>query len=101
MQKPSIMLECKSLAKPKLPVVKKSVSFRQDVFDTAEEMADKFFGGNFSAYLTYLVCADKVGVSRTRDSAEEAVVKEEIKEDIGNYVKSDANDDYIDQFIKM
>ena len=89
------------MAKPKLPVVKKSVSFRQDVFDTAEEMADKYFGGNFSAYLTYLVCADKNGVSRAKDSAEEVVVKEEIKEDIGKYVKNDANDSYIDQFINM
>lgn len=88
--------------KEKLPVVKKSISLRQDVNNTAEKMADKYFGGNFSAYLTYLVCADKHGISRVNDTEEDSLVKEEIKEGVSNnYVKSEANDDYINQFIEM
>lgn len=85
----------------KLPSIKKSISLRHDVFDTAEEMAEKYFGGNFSAYLTYLICADKHGLSRVKDSEEEIEIKEEIKEGINNYVKSDENDSYIEQFINM
>lgn len=87
--------------KEKLPVAKKSISLRQDVNETAEDMANMYFGGNFSAYLTYLICADKHSLSRTRDTENEIVFKEEIKEGINNYVKSEDNDNYIDQFINM
>lgn len=79
----------------KLPVVKKSVSFRQDVYDTAEEMADRYFGGNFSAYLTYLVCADKFGLARVVQTEEIAVAKEEIKENVTRFEKNQEADDYI------
>lgn len=64
-------------------------------------MADRYFGGNFSAYLTYLVCADKDGLSRTRDTETEIIVKEDIKEDVGEYMKTEENDSYIDQFLNM
>lgn len=85
----------------KLPVVKKSISLREDVYKVAEDMADRYFGGNFSAYLTYLVCADKDGLSRTRDTETEIIVKEDIKEDVGEYMKTEENDSYIDQFLNM
>lgn len=89
------------MSKIKKPVIKKSISFREDVYGIAEEMADTYFGGNFSAYLTYLVCADKHGLSRAKDSDDDRTAKEEIKEGIGNFVRSDENDDYINQFIDM
>lgn len=85
----------------KLPVVKKSISLRQDVFKTAEDMADKYFGGNFSAYLTYLVCADKFGLARVQQTDEIAITKEEIKENVKQYQKSEENDAFINQFLNM
>ncbi|HDR8454003.1 TPA: hypothetical protein QC364_000795 [Bacillus cereus] len=85
----------------KLSTVKKSVSFREDVFKTAEDMANKYFGGNFSAYLTYLVCADKHGLSRVQQTEEIVEKKEEIKENVNNYVKNDANEDYINSILGM
>lgn len=88
-----------SKKKERLPSVKKSVSFREDVYSTAEEMADKYFGGNLSAYITYLVCADKYGVTRNQQSESDVETKEEIKEGVRNYQKSDENESYINQFL--
>lgn len=85
----------------KLPTIKRSVSFREDVFDTAMDMANKYFGGNFSAYLTYLVCADKHGLSRVQQTEDIVEKKEEIKENVNNYVKNDANEDYINNILGM
>lgn len=85
----------------KLPVVKKSISLRQDVFETAEEMADRYFGGNFSAYLTYLVCADKFGLARMQQTEEVTVAKEEIKESVTNFEKSEEADSYIDSILNI
>lgn len=65
-------------------------------------MADKYFGGNFSAYLTYLVCADKHGLSRVQQTEDIVEQKEEIKENVANnYVKSDENEDYINNILGM
>lgn len=86
----------------KKSVVKKSISLREDVYSTAESMADKFFGGNFSAYLTYLICADKHGLSRARTSVEETAAREEIKEVVKNtnvFQKSDEAEDYINDIL--
>lgn len=77
------------------------MSFREDVFKDAEKMADKFFGGNFSAYITYLICADKHGVARVIQTEEIAEAKEEIAETFQEYEKSDANDSFIDDILNM
>lgn len=62
--------------------------------------ADKFFGGNFSAYLTYLICADKYDVSRGRIDSE-AVSKEKVMDNVTNYEKSTENEDYINDILNM
>lgn len=85
----------------KLSVVKKSISLRKDVFETAEEMADKYFGGNFSAYLTYLVCADKFGLTRVQQSEEVVQAKEEIKASVTNFKKSEEANSYIDSILNI
>lgn len=74
---------------------------RKDVYELAEQMADKYFGGNFSAYITYLVCADHYGLSRVKDDEESKAKKEEVKESVNKYVKNEENERYIDQFLNM
>jgi hypothetical protein len=85
--------------------VKKSVSFRQDVYDEAEKMADMYFGGNFSAYLTYLICADKYGLSRGQKSEEVAGKIDEIKkrasDEVNPFVPSEETKSYIDDILNM
>lgn len=86
----------------KRKTVKKSISLRDDVFETAEKEADKFFGGNFSAYLTYLICADKYGVSRGVNIGEdEPISKEKVMESVRSYTKSEENDDYINSILNI
>lgn len=84
--------------------VKKSISLREDVFKVAESEADKFFGGNFSAYLTYLICVEKHGIStnveKQKDVAE-TISKKKVMDSITNYSKSDENEDYIDSILNM
>jgi hypothetical protein len=88
--------------------VKKSVSFRQDVYEEAERMADMYFGGNFSAYLTYLICADKYGLARAKQTEEVAIEREEIKKkaskesrESNNFVPSEDSASYIDEILGM
>ncbi|MDY7043663.1 hypothetical protein RVS70_05530 [Virgibacillus sp. M23] len=83
----------------KKSVKKKSISLREDVHDIAVHMADKYFGGNLSAYITFLICSDKYGLSRVSDNGEKQAVKEDIKENW--YTKSDANDSFIDDIVNM
>lgn len=90
------MLRYKSLAKK---TIKKSISLREDVFLLADAMCDKYFGGNFSAYLTYLICADKHGLSRVVESNEASVEKVKMRENM--YSKSDENESYIDEILNM
>lgn len=85
----------------KKTTVKKSVSFREDVFKEAEKMADMYFGGNFSAYITYLVCADKHGLTRMQQTEETVETKEEIKENVKKFEKSDEADDYINSILSI
>lgn len=81
--------------------VKRSISLRGDVFETAMSEADKFFGGNFSAYLTYLICADKHGISRGSNEGNESVSKERVMDNVTNYSKSSENEDYINSILNM
>lgn len=94
----------------KKQVVKKSISLRSDVYKDAEKMAEKLFGGNFSAYLTYLICADKHGLSVNKYTGEQANnVKESSKkenehlekvEEIENrFQKSEENEEYINDIL--
>lgn len=46
----------------KLKSVVKSISFREDIMEYAETMAEKVHGGNLSAFLTTLVSAHKEGI---------------------------------------
>lgn len=80
--------------------VKRSISLRSDVFETAMSEADKFFGGNFSAYLTYLICADKFHISRGRDNSE-PISKERVMDNVISYEKSSENEDYINEILNM
>lgn len=84
----------------KKTTVKKSVSLRNDVFRAAEQEADKYFGGNFSAYLTYLICADRYGVTRNVDT-EEVISKEKVVDSITHYTKSKENEDYINSMLDL
>lgn len=45
--------------------VKKAISLRDDVYKSAREKADKLFGGNFSAYIGYLISKDREGEAIT------------------------------------
>lgn len=47
----------------KLPVVKKSISLREDVYNVAVDMADKYFQGNLSAFVGFCIMAYKDGLS--------------------------------------
>lgn len=99
MQKHSIMWDCRNMTRK---TVKRSISLRGDVYETAEKMADKLFGGNFSAYLTYLICADKYGISQiTSLEEDESLDRNRLINDISNYEKSDENEDYIDSILKL
>ncbi|MBS4213235.1 hypothetical protein [Neobacillus rhizophilus] len=40
-------------------IFKKSISLREDIHQYALEQAEKFHGGNFSAYITYLISSRK------------------------------------------
>lgn len=80
--------------------VKRSISLRGDVFESAMSEADNFFGGNFSAYLTYLICADKHGISRGH-SEPITVSKEKIMDSVTSYEKSGENEDYINEILNM
>lgn len=84
----------------KRKTIKKSISLRDDVFQTAEAEADKYFGGNFSAYLTYLICADKYGVERGVGD-QEPISKEKVMDSVTEYAKSDENEDYINSILSM
>lgn len=70
-------------------------------------MADKLFGGNFSAYLTYLICADKHGVSvntqtNTEEEKENRIIDEkEIKKEKNSFTKSEEHSAYIDELLNM
>lgn len=51
-------------------------------------MSDKYFGGNFSAYLTYLVFADQYYTSRVENSnVNKNIDKGKIAESIDGYIK--------------
>lgn len=68
---------------------------REDVYQIAEEMADKHFGGNFSAFITFAITAYKHGLTTVIHSghpqAEEAI------EELAN--KSDAKAKFIDDVL--
>lgn len=80
--------------------VKRSISLRGDVFETAMSEADRFFGGNFSAYLTYLICADKHGISRGYGD-NETIDKERVMDSVTGYEKNSENEDYINEILGM
>ncbi len=86
----------------KRKTVKRSISLREDVFETANSMADKYFGGNFSAYLTYLICADKYNVTREISvEPNEVIDKGKLIDNINQYEKNDENEDYINSILNM
>lgn len=86
----------------KRKTVKRSISLREDVFETANSMADKYFGGNFSAYLTYLICADKYNVTREVNvELNEVIDKGKLIDNINQYEKNDENEDYINSILNM
>lgn len=90
------------MSKQKLSSVKRTISLREDVFDTAYEMADKYFGGNFSAYLTYLICADKYDLSRSlKDPTEDDISKEDFGKSITNPKKNAEDLSFIDTMISL
>lgn len=87
------------MSKPKS--IKKSVSFRKEVCEYAEERAEKFFGGNFSSYLSYLIAMDMHGMKLASKDAEHIEIEEKVKDNINKYEKNEENESYIDQFINM
>jgi hypothetical protein len=42
-----------------LAVVKKAISLPDHVYDTGVQKTQKLFGGNFSAYICYLISRDR------------------------------------------
>jgi hypothetical protein len=89
--------------------VKKSVSFREDVFEQAVNMAEKYHGGNLSAYITYLICAHQHGISQVRqvqdvntadfEEATEPASSKQEEEYNNDYEKSKFADSYVDSII--
>jgi hypothetical protein len=67
------------LTKEKLPTIKKSISLRKDVYDIAEEMADKYFQGNLSGFIAFAISAYKHGLTTVVHS-EHPQAKETIDE---------------------
>lgn len=78
--------------KKKLATIKKSISLREDVFEIAEEMADKYFQGNLSGFLAFAVSAYKHGLTTVVHSGHPQA--EEAMEDIAR--KSDSKTAFID-----
>jgi len=86
----------------KIPTIKKSISFREDVLEHAQEQADMFHGGNLSGYITFLISSNKYGMTMASKSSEVLVVEEKIREKVVNgFQKSDVNNSYIDQFLDV
>lgn len=92
----------------KKAVIKKSISLREDVYNEAEKMSEKLFGGNFSAYLTYLICSNKHGfimnaqvMTEDNKDKEEVVEKKEEEEEINNFTKSEEHEDYINELLNL
>jgi len=80
---------------------KKSISLPDKIFEYAEEQADKFHGGNFSAYLTFLISSNKYGMTMGVKTKEVEAAEEKIRENVNEYQKSEENDAYIDQFLNI
>jgi len=58
-------------------VIKKSISLRGDIYDYALEKSEKLHGGNFSAYVTYLISCEKNQTSEMKNNF--TLTKEEIE----------------------
>lgn len=43
-------------------VIKKSISLKNDVYEYAQDKANKLFSSNVSAYIGYLICRDREGI---------------------------------------
>lgn len=85
----------------KEPTVKKSISFRGDVLEYAQEQADMFHGGNLSGYITFLISSNKYGMTLATKGQEIVVAEEKIRDNVNKYQKSEANASYIDQFLDI
>jgi len=91
----------------KLKSVVKSISFREDIMEYAETMAEKVHGGNLSAFLTTLVSAHKEGIELLMVTRGETVAvvspsndsNDSVEEDnANNKITLDADDlDWIDE----
>lgn len=81
--------------------MKKTISMREDVYDIAEKMADKHFGGNFSAFITFAITAYKYGlttvINGSHPQGEEAIEELELNEEITK--KSDVKVNFIDDVL--
>ncbi|UOE58122.1 hypothetical protein [Cytobacillus oceanisediminis] len=89
------------MAKDKPPVIKKSISFRGDILEYAQEQADKYHGGNLSGYLTFLISSNKYGMTMAAKPSEVIQAEEKIRENVNKYQKSEANESYIDSILDM
>lgn len=50
-------------------VIKKPISLKEDLFYYAENEANKYFQGNFSMYVGYLISCHKEGITVQNNSA--------------------------------
>jgi hypothetical protein len=73
------------LARKNYKTVKKSISLREDVYEIAEDMAERYFQGNLSAFIAFTITAYKDGLT--------TVIKSEhpqAKEALSELAKKDA-----------
>ena len=75
----------------KLPTVKKSISLREDVYEVAEDMAEKYFQGNLSAFIGFTIMAYKNGLTTVIQGEHPQV--SEVIEELGK--KTDDGMDFI------
>lgn len=62
-------------------VVKKPISLREDLFDYAQDQAIKYFQGNFSMFIGYLISCHKEGIAIPKLENSEEVIKKDKKTD--------------------
>lgn len=56
-------------------VIKKPISLKQDLFYYAQEQANKFFQGNFSMFIGYLISCHREGIAVNKSECSDNNIK--------------------------
>lgn len=78
----------------KQKTIKKSCSFREDIYEYAKEQADKFYSGNLSGYLANLISESMHGVVRVSEiRGDRLEEKDEVTEKEDKEIKFEKNEE--------